>query len=140
MQPAQGAPSVRSGPVTESPRNVTPSIAQEVGPNRRSDLTSQDERNMDNNSNSSNNCVSWNICGLATKLGNSDIQKYLSKFDIIFLSETWLTEKDIDIADVEFGNFEVENIVRANLHKRTKRGYGGISVLYNPERVQINVV
>ena len=86
------------------------------------------------------NCVAWNICGLNNKLGNEALQKYLTNFDVIFLSETWLTKRDLEIDDIFFGDYELEHVIRPNIHARAKRGSGGLSVLFNPEKVDVKLL
>ena len=42
-------------------------------------------------------CTVWNICDLGDKVNNPDVKNFLCAFDVIFLSETWLTSKQLGI-------------------------------------------
>ena len=38
--------------------------------------------------------LSWNVNGLYRKLSDTDFIEYISKYDLVFLSETWMSSKD----------------------------------------------
>ena len=47
--------------------------------------------------------ISWNICrSLSDKLTNSDFISLVSRYDLIFLSECWITDDD----NVEIDGYE----------------------------------
>lgn len=82
----------------------------------------------------------WNINGLGSKLESGDLQEYLKQYDIIFLSETWLTQHQLNINEIYFDNYEIVNAVRQKVHKKAKRGSGGLTIMYNPDTITVNVV
>ncbi len=66
----------------------------------------------------------WNVKGLTEiKQNNSDFVHKLNKFDIIFLTESWLTKK------VEFANFQTHCLPATKMNSRGGRYSGGIIVL-----------
>ena len=73
------------------------------------------------------NCVnicSWNINGLTDdKL--CILEEYLTKFDIVLLSETWTCEGE----NYTIPGFKYYNFPRQYIHPNAKRGSGGIGVL-----------
>ena len=64
-------------------------------------------------------CVAWTTGGVGGKLGIDEVQNLLKDYDITFLSETWLLEKDLRRSNTNFGDFEMVNIIRKNPHTRT---------------------
>ena len=52
-------------------------------------------------------------------------------FDVIILSETWLTEKDLILNDIYFGSYNVINVTRNVFRVNATRGSGGQLILFN---------
>ena len=52
------------------------------------------------------NVISWNVNGLKRKLGDYDFLEYISSYDLIFLSETWISNKDKINLDINGYNSE----------------------------------
>ena len=73
------------------------------------------------------NFVSMNINSLSLKLKDKDNLKSLTCCDVIFISETWLTEGTPKDRFVIKG-FTEKNVPRVNLHKNARRGSGGCIV------------
>ena len=74
----------------------------------------------------------WNINGLSEEKSENDIyQKYINKFDIIFVSETWKSETFINKLQHPAGNLHV-SICRKT---KNKKGWtsGGILFYYRKE-------
>ena len=71
------------------------------------------------------NILSWNCNGLSTdKKENIDFVKYLTKYDIIFLYETWCSNSSV----IELNEYKSINLFRKFQHKKAKRNSGGIVV------------
>ena len=69
--------------------------------------------------------LSWNVCSLFPKLDSvSTILDLLGKFDLICLSETWLTNVTVDLIDVK--PYKSYHMIRGD----GRRG-GGVSILVN---------
>ena len=74
----------------------------------------------------------WNVFGLKRKLGDLDFINYISNYDIVFLSETWI-KKD-DQTNLEIKGFTSEHIY-GKKYSKAKRGRcsGGISVYFKSD-------
>jgi exonuclease III len=67
---------------------------------------------------------SWNIArGLRTKLDNTDFCASLNQYDIVFLSECWIT--DSDIIELELSGFCTPHYI-----VRKKSNGGGLVLFY----------
>ena len=77
----------------------------------------------------------WNIQGLTDKLQLEHIQQYLTKFDIILLSETWIGANR-DKETFSLPGYEVKNFPRPYKHTRAKRDSGGLLVFIKNEKIQ----
>ena len=72
----------------------------------------------------------WNINGLnATKI--CGLQRYIRKYDITMLCETWL--KESPDYNIEYKNYNCYNKSRKLRSKRVKRASGGLLVYYKSE-------
>jgi exonuclease III len=70
-------------------------------------------------------CVSWNIEGLTKqKREDRDFTKFISSFDLIFLSETW-TNKG---SKIDLEGYKLIHSYRKIQNRRAKRNSGGILV------------
>ena len=78
------------------------------------------------------NVISWNVNGLKRKLGDYDFLEYISSYDLIFLSETWISNKDNINSDINGYNSEH---LFGNKSKNTTKGRysGGIAFYYKNE-------
>ena len=54
----------------------------------------------------------WNSNGLGRKLESQELQNYLINYDVISLSETWLTEHQLQSSEVYFDSYEVISVVQ----------------------------
>ena len=73
--------------------------------------------------------IAWNVNGLIRKLGDIDFVDTINKFDVIFLSETWISGKHVN--NLELQNFESYHIYGQKTRGTNKGRYsGGISVYY----------
>lgn len=72
------------------------------------------------------NCISWNINGIGDKLTVASTAEYFQNYDIVMLCETWLKDNDCD--NVYLRNFNVFHTVRKSLHRKARRGSGGITI------------
>ena len=63
----------------------------------------------------------WNVQGLRKKL--KELEAYLSKFDIIALTETWMEEKEIN--STQWIPMEMDP---SNTQERTRKGFRRTSV------------
>ena len=76
--------------------------------------------------------MTWNVNGLKRKIGEYDFLHFISQFDIIFLSETWISK-------TENTNFDIDGYVYdyipGNKTRRSRKGRfsGGISLYYKSE-------
>lgn len=79
--------------------------------------------------------MSWNINGLRRKITDNDFLTFLSDYDLIFLSETWLSGNDTTNYDID--GYMCEHIY-GNKRRNTSRGRygGGIAVYYKKELKQ----
>lgn len=69
----------------------------------------------------------WNCNGLSTdKRNDSEFCKLISKYDIVFLLESW-TSAD---SDLEIDGYKVHNVYRKFQHRNARRSSGGIVILY----------
>ena len=69
----------------------------------------------------------WNIQGIGSKLEIDSIQKFIAKYDIIFLFETM----KLDTFDPFLSNYQFHHCQRKYQHPRARRPSGGIGVLIN---------
>ena len=67
--------------------------------------------------------IFWNVAGLK-KISNEG-WRYINKFDIIALTETWIEEGEEDLLTSRLKNFEV-NWNQATREKKKSRAKGGI--------------
>ena len=66
----------------------------------------------------------WNINGLSDKLGNTGLQDYLFRYDIIILLET---QKGNEF-NITIPNFVFHHFPRRHIHKKAKQASGGIGI------------
>ncbi len=66
----------------------------------------------------------WNIQGIDTKLEDPIVQKFLFKYSIIILAETW---KDGNFK-ISIPNYDFQNFPRNNIHSNARRQSGGMAV------------
>ena len=73
--------------------------------------------------------MSWNVNGLRRKIADSDFIDCISEYDLIFLSETWLSK--IENINLDINGYCCEHI-HGNKSKNTRKGRysGGISFYY----------
>ena len=77
------------------------------------------------NPNRALNICSWNINGpTQTNLSDDVLGKFLTKFDIILLSETWSSEGD----NFELCGYTFYNYPRQLRNQKAKRGSGGLGI------------
>ena len=69
--------------------------------------------------------LTWNINGIADKLGDPDIHTFIKKYDVIALLET-MKDKHYEIDIPGFINW---HFARESRHKNAKRASGGFLVL-----------
>ena len=76
--------------------------------------------------------LSWNINGLKRKIAEHDFLQYIYQYDIVFLSETWLSKTDSINLDI---NGYLGTHISGNKSQRTRKGRysGGISVYYRTD-------
>lgn len=75
------------------------------------------------------NIISWNVNGLLRKLTDLEFINYVQNYDILLLSETWLTKKDHLNFDI---NGYISEHIFGNKSAGVKKGRysGGISIYY----------
>ena len=73
-------------------------------------------------------------------ISNPNVKTFLSAFDVIFLSETWLTTKQLDMEYLVFGNYTIHSFLKKKQHQGARRGSGGEMILYTSEKVSVNVL
>ena len=76
--------------------------------------------------------LSWNINGLKRKIAENDFLQYISQYDIVVFSETWISKSDSVNLDI---NGYICDYIPGNKSKRARkdRCSGGISVYYKSE-------
>ena len=76
--------------------------------------------------------ISWNVNGLKRKLGDCAFLEYISSYDLIFLSETWISKTDSINLDID--GYHSDQIFYYK-SKNTAKGRfsGGISFYYRTE-------
>ena len=84
--------------------------------------------------------TAWNANGLLRKLSYTDFVEFISAYDVIFLSETWISSKHV--ANLELQDFKSYHIFGHKTRGDKKGRYsGGISVYYREVfKDQISVV
>ena len=70
----------------------------------------------------------WNINGLGRKYEQEDFLRIVNKYEIICLTETWGTDKNISNFVIPVG-YKAFHHYRRNKHKKAKRNSGGILIL-----------
>ena len=86
------------------------------------------------------NTVFLNVNGLRRKIADCDFIKRISKYDLIFLNETWIFDKNKTNLDI---NGYTSEHIPGNKSKHTRKGRfsGGISFYYkNKLRNHVNIV
>ena len=72
--------------------------------------------------------------GLLRKLTEHDFLQFVTQYDLIFLSETWISESACNTVNLDIDGYSCMHIP-GNKSKRSSRGRcsGGISVYYKTE-------
>ena len=63
--------------------------------------------------------VVWNVNGLRRKIADCDFLKFTSTYDLVFLSETWISDKNKTNLDV---NGYISEHIPGNKSKNTTKG------------------
>ena len=83
--------------------------------------------------------ISWNIHGLKRKLGDIDFISLVNEYDVVFLSETWIS--DSETVNLDIDGYSCDHVY-GNKSRCTRKGRfsGGISVYYTncyKDKIQI---
>ena len=93
--------------------------------NDMGDITMSQDNHQRNPANDALRLIAWNINGLThCKLLDDILGKFLSKYDIILLCETWTSDQE----DIALDGFEFYNFSRPSRHCNAKRNSGGLGV------------
>ena len=73
-----------------------------------------------------NDCLSWNVQGLSSKLNDADFLDFISNYDILIFTETWLAKS----TNVNIDNYLCFSCPRPKYNKKAKRHSGGVILYY----------
>lgn len=71
-------------------------------------------------------CLLLNVQGVESKLCDTDFIQFISRYDILFLTETWTSNRDC----IDVNGFDYISCNRPRGNKKAKRDSGGIIVYY----------
>ena len=73
--------------------------------------------------------LSWNINGISRKKLDTEFINCINQYDIIFLSETWISKHTC--LNLDINNYICEHITGNKAHNTKKGRYSGLSIYYH---------
>lgn len=74
-------------------------------------------------------CLLWNVQGISSKLDDSDFISFITKYDLLFFTESWISKT----TPVSLLGYECIKCPRPKYNSKAKRNSGGVLVYYKQE-------